>query len=194
MIANTSIIQWNAQGLRNKKNELLQLIQDFSASVIAIQETKLSQNFNLRIPNYNIISKDGHYNQGQHGGVALYIHSDVPFQEIKLNTPIQAVAAEIKLEFNLTVCNIYSSRSHQLSPSLLNDLYNQLPTPCLILGDFNAYSSVWNCTSTDSRGRSMEEFILANNLVILNDGAPTRTPFFTFLDLNFWIVKKVASS
>ena len=74
----TSIVQWNAQGLRNKKSELLELIHDNCASIVAIQETRLSNDFNLKNPNYNLISKDGHFNHGQHGGVALYIHSDVP--------------------------------------------------------------------------------------------------------------------
>ena len=170
----TSIIQWNAQGMRTKKNELLDLINEHKASLIAIQETKLSSDYNIRLPNYNVISKNGHYNHGQHGGVALYIHSGVPYQEIELITPIQAVAATVNLQTTFTVCNIYSSRSHQLSSQLLNDLLSQLPSPYLILGDFNAYSSVWNCLSTDSRGRIMEEFINLNNLVILNDERPTR--------------------
>ena len=64
MQLNTSIIQWNAQGLRNKKNELLDIIKENNASLIAIQETKLSDNYNIRIPNYNVISKEGHYNHG----------------------------------------------------------------------------------------------------------------------------------
>ena len=138
----TSIIQWNAQGLRNKKNELLDLINANNASIIAIQETKLSNNCHIRLPNYNIIMKDGHYNHGPHGGVALYIHSSVPYQEIDLATPIQAVAARVKLQVEFTICNIYSSRSHQLTPTLLNNLYRQLPSPSLIVGDFNSYSTV----------------------------------------------------
>ena len=187
MSPNTSIIQWNAQGLRNKKNELLELINENNASLIAIQETKLSENYHIRIPNYNIISKDGHYNRGQHGGVALYIHSDVPYQPIQLTTPIQAVAAEVTLQSTFTICNIYLSRSHQLTTALLNNLYDQLPSPCIIVGDFNAYSTVWNSTSTDTRGRCIEEFLLRNNLVVLNNGSPTRIGYNSesIIDLTF---------
>ena len=57
----TSILQWNIQGLSNKKDELLDLIHSNQSSVIAIQETKLSHNFLLKIPHFNIYSKDGHY-------------------------------------------------------------------------------------------------------------------------------------
>ena len=183
---NTSIVQWNAQGLRNKKNELLELIKEHNASIVAIQETKLSSNYNIRLPSYNVISKDGHYNRGNHGGVALYIHSDVPYNEIPLNTSIQAVAAEVRLNFNFTICNIYSSRSHQLSTSLLCDLIQQLPKPFLIVGDFNAYSTMWSCSSADTRGRAIEDCILRNNLVILNDSNPTRIGYNseTIIDLS----------
>ena len=174
MTSQTSIVQWNAQGLRNKKSELLELIHDNCASIVAIQETRLSNDFNLKNPNYNLISKDGHFNHGQHGGVSLYIHSDVPYREIPLSTPIQAVAAEIRLQFNFSICNIYSSRSHPISKSLLTNILQQLTSPCLIVGDFNAYSSVWHCSGTDTRGRAVEGFLQDNNLVLLNDNSPTR--------------------
>ena len=112
--------------MRHKKDELIDLIHSCNASIIALQETKLSENFNIRIPNYNLISKEGHFNHGQHGVVALYIHSDVPCNEIKLNTPCQAVAAEVFLSFKFSICNIYSSRSHAINHQLLSDIYRQL--------------------------------------------------------------------
>ena len=64
---NTSILQWNVQGLRRKKDEFRDLIQTYKASIVALHETKLSQDFNIRISYSNILSKNGHYNQDQHG-------------------------------------------------------------------------------------------------------------------------------
>ena len=139
--------------MRHKKDEFLDLIHSCNASIIALQETKLSDDFNVRIPNYNLLCKEGHYNHGQHGGVALYIHSDVPYNEMKLNTPCQTVAAEVFLSFKFSICNIYSSRSHTLNHQLLSDIYRQLSSSCLIVGDFNAYSLQWGSISTHSRGR-----------------------------------------
>ena len=71
------------QGLSNKKTELLHQIHSNQSSIIAIQETKLSHDYLLKIPHFNVYSKDGHYNQGWHGGVALYIHSDIPIVQLK---------------------------------------------------------------------------------------------------------------
>ena len=71
-VVNTSVLQWNVQGMNHKKDELLDLIHSCNASIIALQATKLSDNFNIRISNYNLLCKEGHYNHGQHEGVALY--------------------------------------------------------------------------------------------------------------------------
>ena len=170
----TSILQWNIQGLSNKKDELIDLIHSNQSSIIAIQETKLSHNYLLKIPNFNIYSKDGHYNQGWHGGVALYIHSDIPHHAIELTTDIQAVAVEVHINFKFTICNIYNSRSHSLTQNSLLNLINQLPQPFLLLGDFNAYHQLWGCTTNDSRGAVLEGVISSGRLCVLNDGRPTR--------------------
>ena len=41
---------------------------------------------------YHIISKTGHFNWRNHGGVALLMHESVPHKVITINTAIQAVA------------------------------------------------------------------------------------------------------
>ena len=37
-MTNASIIQWNAQGIRSKKNELSEMINLYGANIIAVQE------------------------------------------------------------------------------------------------------------------------------------------------------------
>ena len=96
------------------------------------------------------------------------------FLTTKLNTPMQAVATEIFISFTFPICNIYSSRSHNLNNQLLSNLFDQLPSPCLIFGDFNAYSIHWGSPSSDSRSRIIESFLLNNRMNLLNDGSPSR--------------------
>ena len=38
----------------------------------------------------------------------------------------------------------------------------QLPSPFLILGDFNAHSPVWGSPNTNTRGQIIEDFITSN--------------------------------
>ena len=168
------LLQWNVQGLRSKKDEILELIQLHKINIMAFQETKLWTYNNFSIPHFNIIRKDGHFNHTPHGGVALLIHESIPHESITLNTPIQAVAARVRLHKTITICNIYSSNHQVINYNLLYNIYQQLPQPILIVGDFNAYNILWGCRETKARGREIENFIITNNLNILNNGAPTR--------------------
>ena len=170
----TAVIQWNVQGIRNKKQELIKLIQDYNASILALQETKMPEEYLYKIPNYQILATDGHYNSGHHGGVALYLHSDIPFHRIQISSPIQVVAAVVSLQYKLTICNIYSSRNHPLNLNELLNIYRQLPQPCLIVGDFNAYHPLWGCNQSDARGRAVASFLEQTGLLVLNDGSMTR--------------------
>ena len=95
----------------------------------------------------------------------------IPMEEIVLNTSIQAVVARVKLHRNISICNIYASDSHFINSNLLNQIFQQLPQPTLIVGDFNAYNILWRSRDTRSRGRKREDFLMNN---ILNDGSPTR--------------------
>lgn len=176
-MTNRSILQWNAQGLRNKKDELLNLIHTHNSDIVAIQETMFWSNIDFKIPNYSSVTKHGHYNRTPHGGVSIFIHSSIPYHEIQLDTPIQAVAIRANLNRTMTICNIYSSRSHLLNTQLLEDLYRQLPKPCLIIGDFNSYNILWGSAKTDKRGKEIENFIHNHNLNIMNNGAPTRISY-----------------
>ena len=76
--------------------------------MISIQETFLGNEFMLKFGGYNGICKQGHYNRC-HGGVAIYTHSSLPVEEIKLNSNYQAVAVRVHTEtMNLvTFASIY---------------------------------------------------------------------------------------
>ena len=160
--------------MSNKKKEIIELINKYKANIVALQETMLSNDYLIKIPKYNVVAKEGTFNYRQHGGVAIYIHGDIPFQEINLDTPIQAVAVTVQLRIKATICNIYSPPSaDSLTSDNIKALYDQLPKPCILLGDFNAHSQRWGCTSTNQRGRIIEQLIDQTNLVMLNNGAPT---------------------
>ena len=73
----------------------------------------------------------------------------------------------------VTICSVYLPPSLKWRKADIEDLVNQLPPPVLILGDFNAHSTSWGCTNTDSKGKVIEDFLLQSNLSILNNGSST---------------------
>lgn len=187
-----NIIQWNCQGIANKKDELLQIIEEKLPKVIALQETMCGPRMTPRVPHYNVFSKPGTYSGRYHGGVSLLTHESVPiYSEIQLNTPLQAVAIQIHLQIKITFCSIYNSRSHIINNELLLNLAEQLPTPFMILGDLNAYSTEWGCQTVDARGRQIERFLATSGLTMLNTGCPTRISHTTATAIDLSIVSPV---
>ena len=73
----------------------------------------------------------------------------------------------------ITVCSIYLTPSSKLNVTDIDNLLSQLPPPILLLGDFNAYSSLWGCSKTNVRGKLVEDLLLKHNLSLLNDGSYT---------------------
>ena len=90
-----------------------------------------------------------------------------------MNTRLQATAVSISLKKTFTVCSLYLPPSFQFDQNDLDSLIAQLPTPFILTGDFNAHSTSWGCQTTNDRGLKVENFILNNNLCLLNNKTPT---------------------
>ncbi|GFO24194.1 RNA-directed DNA polymerase from mobile element jockey [Plakobranchus ocellatus] len=94
-------------------------------------------------------------------------------EPIVLNTGLHATAATVNLEKTLTVCSLYLPPNTPVSKVFLVELFEQLPKPFLLLGDFNAHSPAWGDSRRDGRGRMLEEFMAENDLIIRNCGEQT---------------------
>jgi len=90
-----------------------------------------------------------------------------------LNTPLQAVAVRVRLNKVVTFCSIYFPLSGYVGKTDPINLITQLPSPFVLLGDFNGHSPVWGNESYNSRGQMLEDLFLEMDLCILNDGSST---------------------
>lgn len=152
------LMEWNQQGINNKKDDLLNLVDIHKPLAIELQETQLHDS-NFSLPRYNLYNREGHYNRKPHGGAAILIHQDIPHIAVNLTSNIQAIAFRINIgHYYITICSVYLSRNHALQESELNNLIGQLPTPLIMLGDFNSYNTLWGSKTSDRRGRIIEEF------------------------------------
>ena len=106
-ITASTIVQWNINGIKNNKKEIIELIKTKKASIVALQETLVDSKFLHRIDGFNVTAKNGSNSNGRfHGGVATYISRDVPYEEVVLNTNLQAVSTTVHLGIRFTVCNL----------------------------------------------------------------------------------------
>ena len=133
----------------------MDLIAIEKPAVLCIQETMLSKHTSFSIKNYNGLFKEGHINRRAHEGVAIFIHGNIPFKEITINTPLQAIAARINIGIDVAIVSIYNSRGE----NLLSTLFHQLPKPVRITGDFNSYNQISGSPEDDVRGVELLDFI-----------------------------------
>ncbi|GBM76569.1 hypothetical protein AVEN_254398-1 [Araneus ventricosus] len=121
------------------------------------------------------------------GGVCILTSNLYPSTPLTLHTSLQAVAVHVHARTLVTVCSVYLPPHDVISQQDLDTLVDQLPTPFILLGDFNGHSTLWGSDDTNSRGRQIERFISNNCLCLLNNDEktyfhePTRT--FHSLDL-----------
>lgn len=169
-----SFIQWNCRGLKSNRSDLDLLISKFNPSAICLQETLLHRDlypFRGYVAYHLKASTD--VLGRPHGGVSIFIKTSVPQNTITLQTPLKAVAARITLKKTITLCNIYISPSDHFTYYDLENLIHQLPVPYIIFGDFNAHNTIWGGNCTDPRGRILEDFIIKNDVCLMNAGQYT---------------------
>ena len=169
-----NILQWNINGLENNYEFLQELLYNKQINIACIQETNLKDKNTIQMKNYTSYYRNRSECINASGGVGIIIKNTIHSQRILINTNIEAIAVKVTIgNQNIHICNIYLSNQYRLDITELESLINQIPTPFIILGDFNSHNTLWNSYKTDKRGKQIETFINNNNIVILNDNAPT---------------------
>ena len=182
-----NIIQWNCRGLRANFPELQKLIIDKNPIAVCLQETKLPVGMRIDIRGYSAYHCHSTGTDGLSGGTSIFVPTKILHTEIKLTTRLQAVAIRLTACKPTTICSIYLPPSLSLKASDLNDLIDQLPTPFILMGDFNAHNPIWGSLTTSPRGKMLEKLLSDTDIFLLNDNSPTyvhpATTAFSNLDL-----------
>ncbi|MGL4677181.1 MAG: reverse transcriptase domain-containing protein, partial [Brevinema sp.] len=148
-------------------------MRDLFIDIVCLQETKLGhQPFNAGL-NYKIFNSPPIINIYPMGGTAIIIKSTIHSDTIALKTSLQAIAIRIMSPKIVTICSIYIPPDIHVEYREIRNLIDQLPTPFLLLGDFNAHNPMWGDQGLDTKGSIMEKIIDHDNISLLNDGTPT---------------------
>jgi endonuclease/exonuclease/phosphatase family metal-dependent hydrolase len=68
---------------------------------------------------------------------------------------------------------VYIPTNSALRLALLKHFADQLPTPFIIMGDFNGHNPLWGSKTTTDKGKTLEDFLSQERLYIFNDGTDT---------------------
>lgn len=91
-----------------------------------------------------------------------------------INSAYEVVCVITSLPQKIAIVNIYNTNTQTLTTDGLQEIFDQIPHPCIILTDLNAHNILWGSQSTDRRGKQVETFMNDNNLILLNTGDGTR--------------------
>ena len=115
------------------------------------------------------------------------VRHDIPCHPIHLQTSLQVKAVRIGLPRPYTVASIYLP-PHDPFKDELEIVLEQLPTPFILLGDFNGRNLLWGDTLSNQRGGVLESIFQEREVAILNDDTPThfhiQTGTFSNIDLS----------
>ncbi|WP_333764851.1 reverse transcriptase domain-containing protein [Streptomyces sp. IBSBF 2390] len=175
------ILQLNCNGVRDKIQEIIHYMEQNNISIAAIQETKLSLNSRLNVPDYTLVRKDRGERRG--GGVMFIIKNNIQYRQVALsppadnNTTIEQLAITITSgSTEIMLINIYIPPSTCCPNNFKANLEHLLQYQhAIIMGDINAHNDLWDPAITpDARGEDLAEQITGSDYGILNDLTPTR--------------------
>lgn len=167
------IIQWNCRGIRSNYNELLILISLFNPAIVCLQETFLQNNNHFKTPNYEQYNYFHNTGLRANGGTSILVRNNIPQSNFSVKTNLQAITTQVTLHKTITICSIYLPPHEPINENELENLIKQLPSPFILLGDFNCHNTLWGCKVTNSKGNKIEQLINKNNLCLLNQKNPT---------------------
>mgnify|MGYP001553615755 CR=1 FL=1 len=172
--ANQTIIQWNIHGFYPNFEELRSLAHKHKPKVFCLQEIFVRETDKCGMRGYQSYHVSSYSADDRPiGGAAILVENSVSHRRIVLNTTLQAVAVRVSLIRTITICSIYLPPRYNFTYDELANLIRQIPSPFLILGDFNAHSPAWGCRSTNQAGGIIEDLMDKLDLCLLNDDQPT---------------------
>ena len=164
------------------------LIYELLPICISIQETMIGDTVLPCPKDYVCYQTEYDPVRRNHGGCAIFVRYDVPHSFLNLQTPLQAVAIQLHLNKKYTVVSLYLPPSATVVERDLMDLFHQLPSPFLVMGDFNGKHCMWGEEITNSRGNMIAGFVEKEDISILNTGEPThfhvQTGTYSRIDLS----------
>ena len=158
------VLQWNADSIRNKREELCIFLKRYDIDLFLLQETKLlATDKTPSFPGYAILSKPRRQVAGcqrnRGGGLLIGIKEKIPYREVKdLEirdgeddiTESQTIELPVSVGEDWRVTNIYipSERTGDAKNSTKDTVVSTKFWPKgkndLIAGDYNAHHSRWD--------------------------------------------------
>lgn len=167
------ILQINLQNSRAATALAAKTIEESSFDMACLQDAYINENNQL----YGFPRSWPTYSSENHNCHIIIRNTEIV--HIQAHSTTDSIFANIQTkEHSLTLGSTYIPPSHDLQTSLSSwskdkNLHN---SNLLLLGDFNAHSTLWGYDSEDARGEVIQDLLSFQDLIVLNN--PNSPPTF----------------
>ena len=170
-------LQWNCRGYYANFEKLARLLKEHVPVCVCLQEIQLCFRKFFPPSGYDVALASAARGESDRGGAGILLRNSVPYTSIPLRTVLHAVAVRIHLQSDFTLCSIYLAPSVPVTKSDLQELFEQLPPPVVLLGDFNIRHPMWGDSVTSPNANILVDLLPKFSLGCLNSGLPTYERF-----------------
>lgn len=165
------ILFWNSRSIMKRKNDLYNLLSD--VDVFVCVEIWLKPKDAFKLPGFTTIRKDRSLSRG--GGILFITRKSLVITELQNITKqtTEVELAGIRIEnvsppINIIAC--YRIPGNILMQTDWNSILDTTDqnVNSLLIGDFNAHNSKWNCKNTDANGDRLEHSIKGKHMFLHN--------------------------
>lgn len=165
---------WNANGLKQKRFELLDFAQHHDLDVLLINETHLRAGDEPRLPNYRLYRNDRVHGRG--GGTAIYVRSDLLHYALDIpeldHLEATGVAIHTVGQGVIRLFAVYNPPDSLLLEADLEVLLDGRD-PAILAGDLNAKHPSWNSRLANRNGRILRDFADVRTVFVDGPVEPT---------------------
>ncbi|CAH2221497.1 jg1323, partial [Pararge aegeria aegeria] len=147
------------------------LINEHKPAILAISETWLVPDSRFRVPGYACLRDD---RDDGYAGSAILIKRSLAYTSISLPLHSRQFNAVAVRSLNISILSIYIPHPNSSLISELKSVLSSIPSPVLVLGDFNAHHTFWGSHSCDGFATLLVDLFDELNICVLNDGTSTR--------------------
>ncbi|CAF1041604.1 unnamed protein product [Didymodactylos carnosus] len=177
-----SLLQYNMRNFYSNQSDLLSIISEFHSSVVSLNELGTViplKTVQKTLFSYNVYLKEG---SNTHGGAVLATDKTLHAVPLNIDTPNVVAALVSCKEKTFTIASFYSPPDEPIPKDALTSLM-RFSNNLIIVGDFNAKHSNWQCPTINTKGRRLSEWPDGKNLEIHNSGMKTSLRSDTTIDL-----------
>ena len=174
LVRNLEFVTWNANGVKNKINDLRDFIEEQDLDLVLLTETHLNAGDRLRIRNFKTYRSDRVDYRG--GGTAIIVRDNYDVIPLILpQTPgyeTCGIILNISQNCKIKVISMYIPPGTYFDDNVFLQLFSG-GMPVFLAGDFNSHHQSWYCRNSNRRGRELYNFTMRHNIRAVAPHSPT---------------------